>query len=353
MGIGLPLIDEYSHCGYADSVEHAALVQRILLVGAFTWKRLLAEYERRLQGSDVKSRLQTLRDAWEVCSPHAGPLPSLSVSRCPACANEAVSPAICRLPEDVYGLCSHCGHGVLLSQAAAAESVYRNSDYYTKQTANRVGYEDYLSEQRYREDKAAQLLDWIANSATRPIRSMLEIGSAYGFSRAAAEHRGWRTFGVDLNPHAAATARKLYGFETFIGTLEQALTAGAVASGVWDLVLYQFVLEHVVDPIHELRQAAKSATPLGVVALLVPSMQAVERFVFGASYRSLRPDHLHLFSWKSLDSCLTKAGLARIVSRSTCSVHLLAGFLTEQELTMLYERGDGPDLVAIVAKEIS
>jgi SAM-dependent methyltransferase len=216
-----------------------------------------------------------------------------------------------------------------------------------------VGYEDYLSEQRYREDKAAQLLAWIANSATRPIRSMLEIGSAYGFSRVAAERRGWRTFGVDLNPHAAATARKLYGFETFIGTLEQALAAGAVASGAWDLVLYQFVLEHVVDPIHEMRQAAKSATPLGVVALLVPSMQAVERLVFGASYRSLRPDHLHLFSWKSLDFCLTKAGLTRMVSRSQCSVHLLAGFLTEQELTMLYERGDGPDLVAIVAKEIS
>src|SRR5262249_57747234 len=115
---------------------------------------------------------------------------------------------------------------------------------------------------------------WIASSATRPIRSMLEIGSAYGFSRAAAERRGWRTFGVDLNPHAAATARKLYGFETFIGTLEQALTAGAVASGVWDLVLYQFVLEHVGDPIHELREAGTSATPPGVAALLAPGIQA-------------------------------------------------------------------------------
>jgi hypothetical protein len=82
-------------------------------------------------------------------------------------------------------------------------------------------------------------------------------------------------------------------------------------------------------------------------------MQSVERVVFGASYRSFRPDHLHLFSWKSLDLCLSKAGLRRVAARSECSAHLLAGFLSQEELTALCERGDGPDLVAIAAKETS
>ena len=345
-------MDKCIHGGYSDCQEHAALVQRILRVDESTWKHLLSDYRRRLQGSDVDSRLLALRESWEVCSPHAGPLPSSPVSRCPVCIEEAVRPILCRLPSDVYGLCSHCGHGVLLSQASPS-IVYGNSDYYTRQTANRVGYEDYRCEQRYREEKASRLFDWIAKSTVRPIRSMLEVGSGYGFSRAAAERRGWRTFGVDLNPHAAEAAHILYGFDTFVGTLEQALTGGAVVSCAWDLVLYQFVLEHIVDPSRELQRAVSSMAPQGLVAMLVPSMQAFERVVFGASYRSIRPDHLHLFSWDSLDRCLAAAGLDRIAWSSECSVHLLADFFTQNELESIYQRGDGPDLVALAAKEQS
>src|SRR5437899_237972 len=118
MEIKAQSIDKFTQVRYSDCQEHAALVQRILRVDASTWEHLLAEYGRRLQGSDVEARLHALRESWEVCSPHAGPLPSASVSRCMACTEEAVSPVLCRLPADVYGLCSHCGHGVLLSQAA-------------------------------------------------------------------------------------------------------------------------------------------------------------------------------------------------------------------------------------------
>ena len=159
--------------------------------------------------------------------------------------------------------------------------------------------------------------------------------------------------GVDLNPAAAVAAQEIYSMETCTGTLGQALASGAVETGKWDIVLYQFVLEHVADPTAELQQAAMAASPRGFIVLMVPSMQAVERVVFGASYRSFRPDHLHLFSWNSLDLCLSKAGLHRVASRSECSVHLLAGFLSPDELTALYERGDGPDLVAIAGKEAS
>ena len=101
------------------------------------------------QGTDVESRLNTLRESWEVCSPYAGlafrfgfTLSGVQRGDCaPGCLSSG---------RDIYGLCSHCGHCVLLSLAAARAIVYRNSDHHTKQTAGRVGYEDYRSQQGYR-----------------------------------------------------------------------------------------------------------------------------------------------------------------------------------------------------------
>jgi SAM-dependent methyltransferase len=343
-------IEAHGQIVFSDSAEHAALVQRILRVDESLWRRAVEEYGRMLQGDHVDARLRALRQAWDLCSPHAGTLPQTAdVLICPICGNCSVTPILSRASAEVYGLCGDCGHGVLLSPPTEAD-VYRKPDYYEQRSDDGVGYEAYRQEQSYREAKAERLLNWIEGRSARPIASMLEVGSGYGFSRAAAERRGWCTMGVDLNPHAATACRDLYGIETFTGTLEQALASGAISKHSWDLVLYQFVLEHVADPIAELRQAAEAVAATGGVALLVPSMQAAERVVFGASYRSLRPDHLHLFSWKSLDICMAKAGLRRDLSRSECSVHLLAGFLTQEELATLYENGDGPDLIAVAAR---
>ncbi len=334
---------------YSDTPEHVALVQRILRVDDVVWRQALGSYYSRLQDSDKQSRLRALQESWSSYSPHTASLPAASKSACPVCSTLSVTPLLSRSTGETYGLCNQCGHGVLLSTPSPSE-VYSRPDYYQQRTNSGVGYDGYRQEREYREAKADRLFDWISRKRDS-VRSVLEVGSGYGFNRAAAERRGWHTMGVDLNPAAASAADELYGMQTFTGTLSQALTTGAIESGCWDLVLYQFVLEHVADPIAELHYAAQATAPGGQVALLIPSMQAVERVVFGASYRSFRPDHLHLFSWRSLDLCLSQAGLRRVASRSECSVHLLAGFLTSEELHELYESGDGPDLVVLAARE--
>lgn len=332
---------------YSDSVEHAALVRRVLRIDETVWRQVLDEYRRRLTDATPAGRLHALGEAWQVFSPHAAPLPAGPVSRCPVCRGETIQPEIQRRSGETYGLCTQCGHGLLLSRAAD-DGIYHNSDYYSRQTADCAGYQAYRQEKDYREARAARVLAWIEQTVGAAAgRSLLEVGSGFGYTRAVAEQRGWRSMGVDLNPHAAAAARELYGFGTFTGTLEEALSSATVSRRHWDLVLYQFVLEHIADPIQELRQAAAAAAPGGFLALLAPSMQAVERVVFGASYRSLRPDHLHLFSWESLDRCLTAGGWVRVAGTSECSVHLLTGFLDQRETEEIYRRGDGPDLMAV------
>jgi 2-polyprenyl-3-methyl-5-hydroxy-6-metoxy-1,4-benzoquinol methylase len=176
---------------------------------------------------------------------------------------------------------------------------------------------------------------------------MLEIGSGFGFTRAAAASLGWKTMGIDPNPAAAAGAKRLFGMETIVGTLSSALESGAVGRGTFDMVLYDFVLEHLADPEAELRRAAGLLSPAGVLALVVPSMAAAEVEVFGGAYRSFRSDHRHIFSPTSLERLMERAGLRLSAVQSGCTVHLLKGVLTDEELLQLYEDGRGADLTVV------
>jgi SAM-dependent methyltransferase len=270
------------------------------------------------------------------------------IQQCPVCLNRALAPRLAKKPDMVYGECSNCGHGALLAPKLNV-ATYVGDAYYQQQGPNGVGYQDYAGEKWYREAKARRLLDWAV--AGSPSGRFLEVGSGFGFTRKAAADAGWKTDGIDLNPAARTAALELYGFETVSGDVSSALDQGAIQPGVYDLVLYQFVLEHVLDPVAELGYAARLLSPRGSLFLLLPGMDAAELGVFQSSYRSLRSDHLHIFSWRSLSFALQRAGLRRERSTSECGVHLLSGFLDRLELADLYRRGLGPDMLVLARKE--
>jgi SAM-dependent methyltransferase len=189
---------------------------------------------------------------------------------------------------------------------------------------------------------------------TLELRSLLEVGSGFGYTRVAAERAGIRTAGVDVNPEAAVESSRRYGLSTFTGTLDEALRVGANAGGIapgnHDAVLYQFVLEHVVDPARELAVAARAVRDRGVLALLVPNMAAAEVDVFGASYRSFRADHRQLFTRASLEVMLARAGFRLAACESHCNLHLFRDFIAPPALDWLYATGRGPDLFVVAEK---
>jgi SAM-dependent methyltransferase len=314
-------------------------------------------------------------------SPHEAPLPgpassddnglvaagqderslfSLPPAGCPACGARRVRAAVARRPGPVvYGCCEACGHGVCWRGGALpgeAGARYSDPTYYEQRDARGVGYDDYGAEETYRMAKGARLvaaLTGVAAAAGGRIRSLLEVGSGFGFTREAARRAGLETGGVDLNPAARAQAARRFGLTTFAGDLAAALAAApgsGVAPGAWDAVLYQFVLEHVASVDEELRSARRALAPGGWLALLVPSMEAVERTVFGASYRSLRADHLHLFSRASLRAFLGRAGFEIVRLESGCNLHLLRSFLAASALQRLYGEGLGPDLWCVARR---
>jgi len=342
---------------YRDTDEHVALILRTLGIDEMAWTATLDRYADKARATDsVDDRLRALALAFHPASPHTLPVPAAAATRCPACAVSEMRPIVARRcgdgrPPLVYGACSRCGHGYLLA-GAAPSTAYEGDAYFRQRGGDGVGYDDYGSDRDYRQAKGARLLEWIEQEANIGSKapSVLEVGSGFGFTLGAAMARGWRTAAVDINPAAARGARALYGIETVTATLGEALDAGTIERGAWDVVLYQFVLEHLAEPEVELRHAAEVIAPGGHLAVVVPNMSTFELDVFGASYRSLRADHRHLFSLASLRSYLASQGFGDVAHRTTCSLHLVRGFLDARELDDLYANDRGPDLYLLAQR---
>jgi len=341
----------------SDEEERLALVLRTLGIDEDCWRRFVVGFGAECAPGEesLAKRISVLRQLWHSISPHEAP-PDNSIDydrRCLVCEASCVEVVATRrqagdLPL-VYGACGNCGLGILLRKTTEG-SIYDRPEYYLRQDGDRAGYENYLTEQNYRETKGRRLIEWMLARAARPLQTLLEIGSGFGFTRAAGEQLGLATSGVDLNPYAKQIAQVIYGFDTFSGTLTEALDTKAISAGSADVILYQFVLEHLENPEDELRISSRVLSRHGVLALVVPNMQSVEREIFGASYRSFRRDHLWLFSPGSLNILLERAGLRMIAMESECNIGLLRPFLTEEELRRLNAGCRAADLLVIAEK---
>lgn len=339
---------------HADTAEHVRLIAATLGIDEAAWAQTLDRYAALVDpSSDVSERLRILAEAFRPSAPYAGDLPELAASSCACCEAREVRAMVVRKSGPstlVYGRCAACGHGQLLQ--GAAEQPYVDARYYRERAGDGSGYPDYASERAYREAKADALLSSLEADGFRA-RSLLEVGSGFGYTRKAAERRGLRTAGVDVNPDAARGAQQLYGFETLVSTLGRALASAALREGAWDLVLYQFVLEHLADIRAELQHAARALAPGGRLVMVVPSMSSFELEVFGGSYRSLRGDHLHLFSPASLERFLSQAGLELVDIHGHCSLRLVRGFFEPTALSELYSAARAPDLTVVAQRTLA
>lgn len=342
-----------------ERAAHRALVARVLRVPTAVWDELVELYHSRIGlGATIGDRLALLAELVGARLPDAPPIAGgVTQAACPGCGAHRVRPRYRRRVVDTtgaispytYGVCDGCGHAVLLAGAADV-SVYASPGYYEVQGGDGAGYPAYEQERQYREAKGERLVRWAVAHSARPPETLLEVGSGFGFTRCGAERLGVRTSGVDLNPAAAAAAHRLYGVETFVGTLSDALREGALHAGHFDVVVYDFVLEHLADPVEELTLAATLLAPHGCLVLRVPGMDALEIVPFGSLYRSFRSDHLHLFSRASLDHILERAGLALSEYETECGADLLREVLTESELRASYAEGRGPDITACATR---
>ena len=226
--------------------------------------------------------------------------------------------------------CSKCVHGWLAPVHKLVKHIKNDALYdreYFEGNLKDKGYGNYLQQMPWRIEKSHRLFKQIEGVARYLNLRMnkkpraLDIGSGYGFFRKILDEAKWRHDGIEVSRYAAEVCKQTYGYNTFVGRIDE-YRKRCMAS--YDLITLWDVIEHLKDPINQLKHIFALLKTEGICVMRTPNLMAVERDIFGPHYHSLKREHLHYFSAESLVSALNQDGLKTLFL--TSESHLLSGF---------------------------
>lgn len=222
----------------------------------------------------------------------------------------SVACALCGSAEAVSFLRAE---GVLFVRCRSCGLVYQNPRPIFEQL--RVRYdEQYFSYELANEAAFLRLIELglrdirferLAEGTAAP-RRFLDVGCATGMLVQSVQGRGWQAEGVDLCRESAEYGRLHRGVAIRVGTLEEA----AFPDGSFTVVHFSHLIEHVPDPRGFLREVSRILAPGGWAIVTTPNIDGLQARLFGAGWRSAIPDHLTLFSRRTLARLLKECGLA-------------------------------------------
>lgn len=169
--------------------------------------------------------------------------------------------------------------------------------------------------ERYQVEHCHTLLPWGGSGAGR----LLDVGSAAGDKLIKMQRLGWRAVGVEPSAKAAAEARRHHHLDVRAGTLEDQNFPGAA----FDAVSLISVVEHLPNPLSVLQEVFRVLAPGGHALIDVPNFDSHLRSVFDTCWTQYAyPQHLTLFTEKTLRALVQKAGFEVVFLRHHCSLSL-------------------------------
>lgn len=255
-----------------------------------SWKLAVAEKQRALATALLGRRLE--------------------LESCPVCHSES----FCLFVE-VFGYpyceCEDCGHifSQRPPQAEAIKALYSAGDLAEKSVQADI-YADLAVFATRVEQVAAPKVRFVTGRL--PDKGVwVDVGAGVGEVVLAAQAQGWDAVGVESDPDEVAFARRA-GADVREGFLSEENVAGHV--GKARVVSLFNVLEHVPDPNVILAAIARSVPSGTHIVLEVPrhpSLSSLANRVFPemAARHIYPPDHLHIFTEKSLALVLERCRL--------------------------------------------
>ena len=147
---------------------------------------------------------------------------------------------------------------------------------------------------------------------------MLDVGCGRGEWMAELAQVGWDVYGVDPHEPIARVAQERFPDRITSAPLAEAHFPDAH----FDLVTLLDVIEHVPDPIATMREARRILRPGGFLFLQTPRWGCLESHLFGRLWGGLDcPRHLCIFSDRTLNAALQRAGMRGTVIPALVSSH--------------------------------
>jgi SAM-dependent methyltransferase len=206
--------------------------------------------------------------------------------------------------------CRVCGHFLSLT-TMYMETLYRG-EYVDSTYSDRdiqSTFERIISLPPERSDNAGRVrrvLDFAANhftaAGTAPYRlSVLDVGSGLCVFLHRMKMAGWECTALEPDPRMGRHARDIVGVNVIPGDFREVQDIG-----LFDVITFNKVLEHIKDPISALRMASEHLREGGFVYLEVPDGETATKS--GPGREEFFIEHLHVFSMASLSLLIALAG---------------------------------------------
>lgn len=160
---------------------------------------------------------------------------------------------------------------------------------------------------------------------------LLEVGCGSGEMLTRIQGLGWHVEGVDFDSCAVQNARSK-GLRVQLGTLEEQ----SYPDNHFDVITMSHTIEHVYDPVGNLRESYRILKDGGQLVLVTPNNESLGHKSFRAAWRGLEvPRHLYLFSAKVLQKLSHMVGFrssnVKVTIRNARGIYLASHALQRAE----------------------
>jgi 2-polyprenyl-3-methyl-5-hydroxy-6-metoxy-1,4-benzoquinol methylase len=166
----------------------------------------------------------------------------------------------------------------------------------------------FLKERRARELTYRRLLKSLDRVTGGRKGRLLDVGCSMGFFLKEARDAGWQVEGMEPSGWAAEYARSEFGLNVRKGPAASA----PVEPASFDAITMWDVVEHLLDPVGDLRRLAVALKPGGVFALSTHSIASVSARLLGRRYPFLMSMHVTHFTSRATARLFEMAGLRQI-----------------------------------------
>jgi len=148
----------------------------------------------------------------------------------------------------------------------------------------------------------------------RKTNRILDVGCGMGYFLEIAKDRGWEVYGTEYTDEAIEICKSKE-----IEVRKGKLTADLFDKESFDVITSFEVIEHINDPVDEIRISRELLRNGGIYYLTTPNFNSLLRYYLKGKYTYVLiiPDHLCYYTPKSLKYVLTKCGFKKKWIRTT------------------------------------
>lgn len=143
----------------------------------------------------------------------------------------------------------------------------------------------------------------------KPERMLLDVGCGTGDFLWAAQQSGWQVTGTELATDAVQRASQRINSQVFQGDITH-----IDLPNTYDMVTSYHVIEHLLEPLAQLRRCYELLNSGGVLLVETPNIKSLGARLRGRKWSHIiPPEHIIYFSPASLKYALKQAGFEKVV----------------------------------------